>query len=118
MVTDPAHILIIDDSESFRQMVATFIKKCLPTVKTTTYDPIQKGLPAPDINWDPNEQTLDGENDYIPSSETPLIADHVENSSILTHVISTGADFAIGQFIGEPQEQLAEMLNLEFFEIT
>jgi len=65
-----------------------------------------------------NEQTLDGENDYISSSETPLIADHVENSSILTHVISTGADFAIGQFIGEPQEQLAEMLNLEFFEIT
>jgi len=65
-----------------------------------------------------NEQTLDGEKNFISSSETPLIADRVENSSILTQVISTGADFALGQFIGEPQEQLTEMLNLEFFEIT
>lgn len=65
-----------------------------------------------------NEQTLDGEKDYITQSETPLIADQVENSSILTNVISTGADFAMGPFIGEPQEQLEEMIHLESLEIS
>jgi len=53
-------------------------------------------------------------------SEIPIIADQVENPMILTTAIAAGADFAIGNFIGEPQEQLEEIdkLHLEFFEIT
>ena len=54
----------------------------------------------------------------VSQSKIPIIADMVENSSILTKIIGAGADFAIGNFIGAPQEQLEEMVNLEFFEIT
>ena len=63
-------------------------------------------------------EDTENESGVVSQSKIPIIADTVENSAILTKIIGAGADFAIGNFIGAPQEQLEEMVNMEFFEIT
>jgi EAL domain-containing protein (putative c-di-GMP-specific phosphodiesterase class I)/CheY-like chemotaxis protein len=47
-----------------------------------------------------------------------IIAQDVEDATTLTEVISTGADYAIGEFIGEASSQLDDMNNVESFEIS
>jgi len=47
-----------------------------------------------------------------------IIADRVEDAENLTTVISLGADYAMGDFLGEPLEQLEDRTNIESFEIV
>ena len=47
-----------------------------------------------------------------------VIADNVEDATTLTEVISVGVDYALGNFIGEPTQQLDEITNVESFEIV
>ena len=44
-------VLIIDDDETFRLMLKTFLKKILPDVDVIFYDPVQQGSPKDDFNW-------------------------------------------------------------------
>ncbi len=47
-----------------------------------------------------------------------IVAAGVEDATTLTEVISMGADFAIGEFIGEASTQLDDLTNVESFEIS
>ncbi|NKB38781.1 MAG: EAL domain-containing protein [Gammaproteobacteria bacterium] len=47
-----------------------------------------------------------------------IVVCDVEDATTLTEVISVGADFAIGEFIGEASAQLEESTNVESFEIS
>lgn len=47
-----------------------------------------------------------------------MVADNIEDATTLTEVISIGADYAIGEFIGEASTQLDDMTNVESFEIS
>ena len=49
---------------------------------------------------------------------THIIVDGIENSIILTDAISAGADYVMGNFIGEPQSHLSKTVNIESFEIS
>ena len=47
-----------------------------------------------------------------------LIADKVEDATTLTDIISIGADYAMGDFIGEPSQQLGQLTNVESLEVV
>jgi EAL domain-containing protein (putative c-di-GMP-specific phosphodiesterase class I) len=47
-----------------------------------------------------------------------VIADGVEDATTLTNVISAGAHYAMGNFIGEPTQHIDDSTNVESFEIT
>jgi EAL domain-containing protein (putative c-di-GMP-specific phosphodiesterase class I)/ActR/RegA family two-component response regulator len=47
-----------------------------------------------------------------------IIADGVEDAATLTAVIASGADYAMGSFIGEAVDQLEDKTNMESFEIV
>jgi hypothetical protein len=47
-----------------------------------------------------------------------IVVCDVEDATTLTEVISVGADFAIGDFIGEASAQLEDSTNVESFEIS
>ena len=47
-----------------------------------------------------------------------IIAYDVEDATTLTEVTSVGADYAIGEFIGEVSSQLDDMTDVESFEIS
>ena len=58
--------------------------------------------------------------DVIPfkSKGLKIIADGVEDATTLTTVIASGADYAMGSFIGEAVDQLEDKTNVESFEIV
>lgn len=47
-----------------------------------------------------------------------IIADDIEDAMSLTATIGTGAEYAMGPFIGEPVDQLDDQTNIESFEIV
>ncbi|MEX2525045.1 MAG: EAL domain-containing protein [Gammaproteobacteria bacterium] len=47
-----------------------------------------------------------------------IIADNIEDAMSLTATIGTGAEYAMGPFIGEPVDQLDDQTNIESFEIV
>ena len=47
-----------------------------------------------------------------------IIAYDIEDATTLTEVTSVGADYAIGEFIGEVSSQLDDMTDVESFEIS
>jgi len=47
-----------------------------------------------------------------------IIVEDVEDATTLTEVISEGADYALGEFIGEASTQLDDLTNVESFEIS
>ena len=47
-----------------------------------------------------------------------IIVKDVEDATTLTEVISVGADFAMGEFIGEATTQLDDSTNVESFDIS
>ncbi|MFT5351043.1 MAG: EAL domain-containing protein (putative c-di-GMP-specific phosphodiesterase class I), partial [Gammaproteobacteria bacterium] len=49
---------------------------------------------------------------------TAIVVQDVEDATTLTEVISIGADYAIGEFIGEASSQLDDLTNVESFEIS
>jgi EAL domain-containing protein (putative c-di-GMP-specific phosphodiesterase class I) len=55
--------------------------------------------------------------DLIKSAGSRFIADHIEDATTLTEVISIGAEYATGSFIGEATTQLDDITNIETFEI-
>lgn len=71
---------------------------------------LQGGKPAPSEGGSALEK--------IKSGGTRIIVDNVEDSTTLTNVISAGAHYAMGNFIGEPITQLGDQTNVESFEIT
>ncbi|MEJ2760730.1 MAG: hypothetical protein P8126_04140, partial [Gammaproteobacteria bacterium] len=54
----------------------------------------------------------------LKSKGLSIIADKVEDAAALTEAISTGADYAMGPFVGEPVEQIDNQANIESFEIV
>jgi len=48
---------------------------------------------------------------------TRFIVDDIKDSSILTEAISFGIEYAMGDLIGEPTNQLSDVTNVETFEI-
>jgi len=51
------------------------------------------------------------------SNGTYVIADNISDATALTDAISAGADYAMGEFIGEKMTQLEDITNVESFEI-
>lgn len=49
---------------------------------------------------------------------THIVMNGVENATILTDAISAGADYVMGNFIGEPQSHPQGVSNVESFEIS
>jgi EAL domain-containing protein (putative c-di-GMP-specific phosphodiesterase class I) len=47
-----------------------------------------------------------------------VIVDDIQDATALTNVISAGAHFAMGNFIGEPMQHIEDSTNVESFEIT
>jgi EAL domain-containing protein (putative c-di-GMP-specific phosphodiesterase class I)/GGDEF domain-containing protein len=47
-----------------------------------------------------------------------VIVDDIQDATTLTNVISTGAHFAMGNFIGEPMQHIDDSTNVQTFEIT
>ncbi|MBI2992712.1 MAG: EAL domain-containing protein [Gammaproteobacteria bacterium] len=79
-------------------------------VSSATLAKAPEGKPAPakgasDFEW-------------IKAGGIRIIVDHVEDSTTLTNIISAGADYAMGNFIGEPVSRLGDTTNVESFEIT
>jgi EAL domain-containing protein (putative c-di-GMP-specific phosphodiesterase class I)/FixJ family two-component response regulator len=54
----------------------------------------------------------------LKSKGLSIIADGIEDADALTTAISSGADYAMGVFVGEPVEQLDNQANIESFEIV
>ena len=54
----------------------------------------------------------------LKSKGTNIIADGINDATMLTDSISAGADYAMGEFIGEEINQLDDTTNVESFEIT
>jgi len=54
----------------------------------------------------------------LKSKGTNIIAEDISNATMLTDIISVGADYAMGEFIGEATNQLEEITNMESFDIT
>lgn len=54
----------------------------------------------------------------LKAAGTAIVVQDVEDATTLTEVISIGADYAIGEFIGESSTQLDDMTNVESFEIS
>ena len=54
----------------------------------------------------------------LKSKGLKIIADAVEDATGLTTVIASGADYAMGSFIGEAVDQLEDKTNVESFEIV
>lgn len=55
--------------------------------------------------------------DELKSKVTHIIADNINDATMLTNVIGAGADYAMGNFIGDEISQLDEITNVESFEI-
>lgn len=55
--------------------------------------------------------------DRIKAGGMRVIVEDVEDANTLTSVISAGADYAMGNFIGEPISRLGDTTNVESFEI-
>ncbi len=55
---------------------------------------------------------------FIKDHGIQIIADNIEDAMTLTGIIGTGAEYAMGPFIGEPLEQLDDQTNVETFEIV
>lgn len=53
----------------------------------------------------------------LKSNGTYVIADNISDATALTDVISAGADYAMGEFVGDEMTQLEDMTNVESFEI-
>lgn len=47
-----------------------------------------------------------------------LVATFIESAAMLTEAINSGADFAMGYFIGEPIDNIGDVNQIESFEIT
>lgn len=47
-----------------------------------------------------------------------IIVDSIEDATVMTEAISLGADYVMGNFIGEPQSSLAGAGNVETFDIS
>ena len=45
------HILIVDDSRTYRSVAGHLVKSKLPEATVTEYDPLSEGKPSPDFNW-------------------------------------------------------------------
>jgi len=56
--------------------------------------------------------------EMIKSAGSRFIADDIEDATALTEVITLGAEYAMGKFIGEPATQLDDVTNIETFEIV
>lgn len=56
--------------------------------------------------------------DQVGATGAGFIADGVEDATMLTKVIGSGAQYAMGRFIGEPVSQIDDHSNVESFEIT
>ncbi len=56
--------------------------------------------------------------DILKSAGTRTIVDKVEDAGALTSIISSGADYAMGNFIGEPMNQIDDSTNVESLEIS
>jgi EAL domain-containing protein (putative c-di-GMP-specific phosphodiesterase class I)/ActR/RegA family two-component response regulator len=54
----------------------------------------------------------------LKSKGLKIIADGVEDATSLTSVIASGADYAMGSFLGEAVDQLEDITNVESFEIV
>ena len=55
---------------------------------------------------------------YLKSSGVRIITTGIEDSTLLTDAITVGTDYAIGDFVGETQDNLAESGSVESFELT
>ena len=55
--------------------------------------------------------------ELIKSDGSRFIADDIVNATALTEGITAGAEYAMGEFIGEPAAQLDDVTNFETFEI-
>ena len=47
----PRRILVVDDDEDYRILLARFLAKAFPSTDVHQYDPVQTGPPAPDFDW-------------------------------------------------------------------
>lgn len=54
----------------------------------------------------------------LKAMNTRMIADDIADATTLTEAISYGAEYAMGDFIGEPVTQLEDETNIESFEIV
>jgi EAL domain-containing protein (putative c-di-GMP-specific phosphodiesterase class I)/FixJ family two-component response regulator len=54
----------------------------------------------------------------LKNRNTRIVVKDVEDATVLTEVISIGADFAMGEFIGEATTQLDDTTNVESFNIS
>ena len=67
----PKQVLIVDDSDEYRDLLVRFMKKGFPNAKVTAMNPMVSGAPGPDFEWSkfdvlimeyrlgPNENGLD-----------------------------------------------------------
>ncbi len=56
--------------------------------------------------------------DLLKSKQIRFIADDISDATSLTDAISIGAEYAMGEFIGEPVTQVDDETNIESFEIV
>lgn len=47
----PKQVLIVDDSDKYRNLLVQFMNKAFPEAKVTSYNPVGKGAPGPDFDW-------------------------------------------------------------------
>ena len=59
-----------------------------------------------------DEENSGAQLDIIKSNGVSFIADNVEDATILTGIISSGTEYAMGCFIGEPTPQLDDGTNI------
>ncbi len=47
----PRQVLIVDDSDEYRNLLIRFMKKGFPNAKVTAINPLVSGAPGPDFDW-------------------------------------------------------------------
>ena len=55
---------------------------------------------------------------YLKTKDIRIITSGIEDATLLTDAITAGTDYAIGSFVGEIQDNLAESGTVESFELT
>jgi EAL domain-containing protein (putative c-di-GMP-specific phosphodiesterase class I)/FixJ family two-component response regulator len=121
----PAEALMtyLRKSHGFRFMLAHVneIEQFKALTQKTDFDFIKVG---PDFVKQLSEEANKGDEEggtllsNLKSRGTSIVVKDVEDATTLTEVISLGADFAMGEFIGEATTQIDDSTNVEAFDIS